>query len=74
MNFHVYVNDSYAYTYAVSSDLSILYENNSSLTSNVGFFHFKSDVTFANYKKVVDATEVNKHIPKSFTPCEFYAD
>ena len=74
MNFHVYVNKTYAFTYALSTDLTILFENGNTLESNVGFFHYNSDVTFSNYMKTTDDTEVNKYIPKSFTPCTFFED
>lgn len=73
-NFHVWVNKTYAFTYQISTDLTILSENGSTLDSHVGFFHFKSDVTFANYVKTEVVEEVSKWCPKSFAPCTFYED
>ena len=75
MDFHVYVNGTYAYTYQLSPYLVILYENGESLDSYVGFYQYNSKATFANYKVSDQDDIVNANIPKeSFKYCEFMED
>ena len=74
MNFHVYVNGNYMGSFALSSELDILYEDGQPLASHVGFYQFSSDVTFANYFATQDAAKVAEKIPESPVFCEFLED
>lgn len=73
-NFHVYVNGNYMGSFALSSELQILYENGQPLASNVCFYQFSSDVTFANYSATQDAAKVAEKIPAEPVYCEFLED
>lgn len=73
-NFHVYVNGNYMGSYQLSSELDILYDNGQPMASNVGFYQFSSDVTFANYSATSDPAEVAKKIPAEPIYCEFLED
>ena len=74
MNFHVYVNGNYMGSFALSSELDILYENGQPIASHVGFYQFSSDVTFANYFATQDAAKVAEKIPEAPVFCEFLED
>ena len=74
MNFHVYVNGNYMGSFALSSELDILYENGQPIASHVGFYQFSSDVTFANYFATQDAAKVAEKIPETPVFCEFLED
>ena len=74
MNFHVYVNGNYMGSFALSSELDILYENGQPIASHVGFYQFSSDVTFANYFATQDADKVAEKIPETPVFCEFLED
>ena len=74
MNFHVYVNGNYMGSFALSSELDILYENGQPIASHVGFYQFSSDVTFANYSATQDAAKVAEKIPEEPVFCEFLED
>ena len=74
MNFHVYVNGNYMGSFALSSELDILYENGQPIASHVGFYQFSSDVTFANYFATQDADKVAEKIPEAPVFCEFLED
>ena len=74
MNFHVYVNGNYMGSFALSSELDILYEDGQPLASHVGFYQFSSDVTFANYFATQDAAKVAEKIPEAPVFCEFLED
>lgn len=73
-DFHVYLNGEYAGSFKLSTDLDILYENGETLASHVGFYHFSSDVTFANYYATSDVTEVAKKVPSNPLYCDFLED
>ena len=73
-NFHVYINGAYAGSYQLDPTLDILYENGNPMASRVGFWHFGSDVTFANYYATADAEEVAKKVPAEPVYCEFMGD
>ena len=74
MNFHVYVNGNYMGSFALGSELDILYENGQPIASHVGFYQFSSDVTFANYFATQDAAKVAEKIPEAPVFCEFLED
>ena len=74
MNFHVYVNGNYMGSFALSSELDILYEDGQPIASHVGFYQFSSDVTFANYFATQDAAKVAEKIPEAPVFCEFLED
>ena len=74
MNFHVYVNGNYMGSFALSSELDILYENGQPIASHVGFYQFSSDVTFANYFATQDSDKVAEKIPEAPVFCEFLED
>ena len=74
MNFHVYVNGNYMGSFALSSELDILYEDGQPIASHVGFYQFSSDVTFANYFATQDADKVAEKIPETPVFCEFLED
>lgn len=74
-DFHIFVNGNYAFSYQLSSDLAILFENGSELDSRVGFYHYNSKVTFANYRASADDDIVNANVPKeAFKYCSFMDD
>ena len=74
MNFHVYVNGNYMGSFALSSELDILYENGQPIASHVGFYEFNSDVTFSNYFATQDAAKVAEKIPEAPVYCDFLED
>lgn len=74
MNFHVYVNGNYMGSFALSSELDILYEDGQPIASHVGFYQFSSDVTFANYFATQDTAKVAEKIPEAPVFCEFLED
>ena len=61
-------------SFALSSELDILYENGQPIASHVGFYQFSSDVTFANYFATQDAAKVAEKIPETPVFCEFLED
>lgn len=73
-DFHVYVNGNYMGSFQLSSSLDILYEDGQPLASHVGFYHFSSDATFANYSATSNADEVAAKIPAAPVYCDFLDD
>ena len=74
-DFHIFVNNEYAYSYQLSSDLQVLFENGNDLESLVGFYQYNSKVTFSNYSASSDETIVNAHLPKeTYRYCDFMED
>ena len=74
MDFHVYINDSYAGSYQVDPYMTILMENGETLSSKVGFFQFNSVVTYANYYATTDESKVESVIPSSPRYTDFLED
>jgi len=72
-DFHVYVNDTYAYSHKLSDELDILIDaDKNPLDSNVGFFHFNSSTTFANY--MVETEDISEYIPSEIKYADVLAD
>ena len=70
--FHIYVNEAYAYSYQLSTELDVLMENGLTLDSHVGFFHFNADATFSNYK--VEKENITKYVPGQIKYTSFLDD
>ena len=73
-NFHVYVNGEYKGSYQLSTELNILMEDGAPIASNVGFFQFSGDVTFANYSVTQEAADVAAKVPATPVYCDFLED
>lgn len=73
-NFHLYVNGTYMGSFQLSDSLEILYENGKPMDSHVAFYHFNSEVTFANYMATSDPAEVAKKVPAAPVYTEFLED
>ena len=72
-DFHVYVNDTYAYSHKLSDELDILIDaDKNPLDSHVGFFHFNSSTTFANY--MVEKEDISEYIPSEIKYADVLAD
>lgn len=63
MNFHVFINDIYAYSMTALDALFKDGEGNM-ISSHVGFYHFSSKVTYSDYFATQDADYVNDKITK----------
>lgn len=74
MDFHVYINDSYAGSYQLDPYMTILMENGEPLSSKVGFFQFNSVVTYSNYYATSDESKLESVIPESPIYTDFLED
>lgn len=72
LDFHIYINGVYAYSFQLDPSLEILTDGTNPVDSTVAFYGFSTDATFSNYYATTNEAEINaKYKPLSPAWCGF---